>query len=91
MKRFFSYCGVTGEYFRHDTAEQARASAEGALDLARDDAASSEAGWDEGVGDTCWGELRGVVVHTTTEPAADGSPFDEVWEYELQPVAEVAS
>jgi hypothetical protein len=61
---FFSYDHEGGFKF-HETPAGAKARAEKALDMDRDDA---EDGWDDNVTDICWGEVKGRVVETMCRP-----------------------
>lgn len=96
--RFWSYSDASG-FERHETAEQARAAAEQALDWHRDESSDGWAEEDE-VTRTCWGEIREAVVETarvTVEQAeAKGDEdmagtlrangWDYHAEYDLRPV-----
>lgn len=79
---FFSYDHEDGIEF-HETAEEAKARAEKALDMDRDEAAE---GWSEEVTQICWGEVRGRVVETERRPVTpeDNLDCDEVVDYAMQ-------
>ena len=79
MKRFFSY-DPNDRMRYHDTAKEAKAEAEAALSVYRDNAADD--GWDESVDEVMWGEIKGIAVESTV-PAKEG---DDTWNGE--PVTE---
>lgn len=60
MKSFFSYDENQG-FERHETAAAAKADAESALEMYRDDAGD---GWSDEVGRVCWGLVIGTVSET---------------------------
>lgn len=90
--RYFSYDCDNG-YEEHDTAEQARAEAERALDWHRDQA-RYEDGWSEDVTSVCWGEVLERVAETDrgeTDGDEEEGIEPETWaDYGLVPVAGVA-
>lgn len=65
MKRFFSY-DDQNQFELHETLEEAKAAAEKAFEYCSDEARSE--GWSESVDKICYGELRGHVVETLSEP-----------------------
>lgn len=65
MKRFFSY-DEQGNFELHDTLEQAKATAEEAFDIVKENA--TEFGWSESTEDICYGEVRGRIVETFCRP-----------------------
>lgn len=79
---FFSYDHEDGIEF-HETAEEAKARAEKALDMDRDVA---EDGWDDNVTDICWGEVKGRVVETMRRPTTpeDNTDCEEWVDYAMQ-------
>lgn len=97
-KPFFSY-DPRGEFDLHATAEEAEAAAKSALDY--HEQAAADSGWDDGVTDVCWGELRGEVVRTKTVKREDAEidddgydkkndilwndEWDEIWYHQLLP------
>jgi hypothetical protein len=91
IKRFFSY--DPGDRMRyHATAEEAKAEAQHAFDLYRDEAGE---GWDESVDEVMWGEIKELVQMTSTRPYdpekdshIDSTLCDEVVEYDLKPIPE---
>ena len=79
---FFSYDHEDGIEF-HDTAEQAKARAESALDGDRDYA---DDGWTEEVIWICWGEVKQRVCETSrrkVEPE-EGKDYEEEVDYGLR-------
>ena len=89
MKRFFSYDPNDRVRF-HATAEEAKAEAQHAFDMYRDEAGD---GWDESVGDVCWGEVKEQVQETFRRPYdheqdshIDPTLCDEVVDYDLKPI-----
>ena len=66
--------------------DEAKARADKALDMDRDEAAE---GWSEEVTQICWGEVRGRVVETERRPVTpeDNLDCDEVVDYALQDTA----
>jgi hypothetical protein len=79
---FFSYDHEDGIEF-HDTAEQAKARAEAALDGDRDYA---DDGWNEEVIWICWGEVKQRVCETSrrkVEPE-EGKDYEEEVDYGLR-------
>ena len=85
---FFSYDHEDGIEF-HETAEEAKARAEKALDMDRDVA---EDGWDDNVTDICWGEVKGRVVETMRHPTTpeDNTDCDEWVDYAMQDTPNIA-
>jgi hypothetical protein len=81
-RMFFSYDHEDGIEF-HETAEEAKARAEKALDMDRDFA---EDGWDDNVTDICWGEVKGRVVETMRRPTTpeDNTDCEEWVDYAMQ-------
>ena len=73
MSRYFSYDPAGNEIRFHDTAAEAEKEAESALELYREDACDS--GWDESVGNVCWGEVKQRAVASQI-PAEEGATFD---------------
>jgi hypothetical protein len=66
----------------HETEDEARRAAEAALEEARDVAPD---GWPEFTEAIQWGRLQPRQrVAKTTEPAPEGSEFDELWDFELR-------
>jgi len=90
MKRFFSYDPNDRIRF-HDTAEEAKAEAESALDAYRDEAPE---GWDENTDEVCWGEVKEQVQETMRRPYDPERDHDidgdctEVIDYALLPLPE---
>lgn len=69
-----------------DTADEARACAEKALEDYRD---CADEGWDETVTSICWGRVCGGIVETERRPCEPGEyEFDEWVDYGLRPPAE---
>jgi hypothetical protein len=64
---FFSYDPNDG-FDTHETADQAMAAAEKALDRYRNEAPD---GWDEDVTGVCWGEIKQITVETERRPRTD--------------------
>lgn len=75
---FFSWDPQEREFCEHETAEQAKDSAEEVLQFFRDEAGD---GWDEEVHNIVWGQIIGRVVQTKNEPAPEGSEFDSIADY----------
>lgn len=67
MSRFWSHDLDT--FDTHDTAERAKARAEGALDQARDE--SADGGWPEETTNIRWGIVLGAVVKTSHKTVED--------------------
>lgn len=88
MPRFFSYDTNSDGFEEHSTKEEARASAQSALDYVTDDGD----GWDEGdVRGICWGEIRERAViknrrELTDEEREDHPEWDFYAEVELTPI-----
>ena len=89
MKRFFSYDPNDRIRF-HATAEEAKAEAEYALELYREEAGD---GWDENVDEIMWGEIKELVQETSRRPYdpkkdghIDSTLCDEVVEYDLKAI-----
>lgn len=82
--KYFSYSAEEG-FELHETAEEAKKSAEDMLGFDRAEARSD--GWGDYVDDTCWGEVRQQVVETMRRPATDedglGAPYDIILDYDL--------
>jgi hypothetical protein len=72
-KKFFSYYPDDG-FELHETEDEAKARAQYAIDMYRDDAME---GWAEEVDSVCWGELREYAkeIDTTAECGADSCDF----------------
>jgi len=78
---WFVYDPVDGASF-YATEDEAHARAEELLEEERDE--SGDSGWNEHVTDICYGRVVGSVVQTKSEPAPEGSAFDEYWEFALK-------
>lgn len=77
MERYFSY--TFNSLVLHETAEEARQTAEEDLQWQRDRA---DDGWDDEVELICWGEVRQQVTMISTQPTPNGR-FDSLDEYGL--------
>ena len=84
MALYFSYCPECG-FETHNTLEEAKAAAEERLDFFRDYAAD---GWNEGVGQVCWGEVKEIAVQENRREADPGNldeaDFSFICEYNLR-------
>lgn len=78
-RKFFSF-NTSDDLEIHDTADAARAKAQEAIDLYREDAAE---GWDEDVSRVCWGEVLEEAVEI---PPKNTRSFEGV-DYVLQPIS----
>jgi hypothetical protein len=79
--KYFSYSPDDG-FHAHETAEQAKAAAESALQLYRDEADGD--GWDESVTEVCWGEVLQRAKETDRREVEDGSTFDYYCDYTME-------
>jgi len=70
--RFFSYSDECG-FNTHSTPSEAHEACESEIEHYRDFAAE---GWDEGVLNTCWGEIRGTATETNIRDAPKDSPCE---------------
>lgn len=77
MSKFFSYDPLGGFEF-HETAEEARAFAEKALQAERDEAPTD--GWSDEVEGICWGVVTQRVGEAWRKRRED-VPEDEQWEF----------
>ena len=71
-KKYFSYY-PEGGFELHNSAEEAKKSAEDALDTEREYACE---GWSEYVDKICWGEVRQHVAETMSRPRTDADHVD---------------
>jgi hypothetical protein len=79
MKRYFAYDPDAGfETFK--TEQEAIDFANTIIDDYRDNAGD---GWDEIVGQVCWGEIKQVAMMTNQQPAPPGRDFDYSCDYAL--------
>ena len=84
QQRFFTVY-EDGSFQTHATAKEAKDEAEAALEESRDSAGD---GWSEDVHNICWGRSEEQVTRVSAKKAPEGSPFDELWEFELLPFKE---
>lgn len=84
---YFSYDPEGDGYVTHETEDQARSSAEKALEYYRDEAFSD--GWPDWMHYVCWGKIieSCQVMH---EVPSERPEFDSEVEYALVPVGEDA-
>lgn len=78
-KRYFAYDPDTG-FETFETEQEAINFANDVIDDYRDNAGD---GWDEIVGQVCWGEIKQVALMTDKQPAPKGGDFDYTCDYEL--------
>lgn len=71
MKKYFSYHPEEG-FETHTTSEEAKRSAEEAIDFERDAACD---GWSDYVDQICWGELKQMTIETLNRPRTDEDTF----------------
>ena len=83
-RNYFAYDHMDGIDF-YATEAEAIARAEAVLEDDRDNL--DDSGWDENVTLICYGQVLGHVVQTKCEPAPEGSPYDEIWDFAVKSVA----
>lgn len=91
--RFFSNNPDGRGLVFHETDKEAQKQANEALEAYRENA--SDEGWDDNVGDVCWGEVRQIATASET-PAEEGETFngeliDFYVDYQLEPPIDLSS
>ncbi len=82
MKQWFSYDPEGNGFEFHDTAEKAKARADGALGEA--EGAAYDGGWEENVTDICWGQVSERVRETERRKGEPDEEFDEYIVYGMR-------